>query len=194
MGRYREHREPRGRRNRELEPISEPSYFQRPPSTSINAVDAEVIWFNLSKGFGFVKLSDGAEAFLHVHALEAAGSTGVTEGVRLKVKVEEGPRGRQVTQETEIGQGTANPQSHARPGGGAILESSVAVETKGTVKWYDAEKGFGFISPASEEKDIFIHASALNRSGISGLVEGQAVLIECAPGKKGLEVRSVRLA
>lgn len=195
MGKYRDHREPRGRRHRDLESIAEPTYFQqRPPSRSTEAVDAEVLWFNVSKGFGFVRLTDGAEVYLHINVLEAAGSRGVTEGTLLKVNVDEGPRGLQVTQVVEIGYGSLTAPSHVQSVGGAVSETSAAVETEGTVKWYDADKGFGFISPDRGEKDIFIHATALNRAGLSGLAEGQRVLVECAQGKKGPEVRSVRLA
>ncbi|TIP22090.1 MAG: cold shock domain-containing protein, partial [Mesorhizobium sp.] len=84
------------------ERASEPSYFQRPAAVTADPVDAEVMWFNASKGFGFVKLSDGTEAYLHIRVLEAAGSRAVTEGTRLKLAVEESPRGHQVVQVLEI--------------------------------------------------------------------------------------------
>ena len=47
--------------------------------------------------------------------------------------------------------------------------------TKGTVKFYNAQKGFGFIEPEDGGKDVFVHATALERAGISRLVEGQKV-------------------
>lgn len=49
---------------------------------------------------------------------------------------------------------------------------------KGTVKWYNVERGYGFIEPAAGGKDVFVHASALERSGIRGLNEGQKVTFE----------------
>lgn len=45
----------------------------------------------------------------------------------------------------------------------------------GTVKWYNETKGYGFIQPDSGGKDVFVHASALERAGLRGLVEGQKV-------------------
>jgi len=45
----------------------------------------------------------------------------------------------------------------------------------GTVKFYNAQKGFGFIQPSDGDKDVFVHATALERAGISGLSEGQQV-------------------
>lgn len=47
--------------------------------------------------------------------------------------------------------------------------------TKGTVKFYNVQKGFGFIQPDDGGKDVFVHATALERAGISRLVEGQKV-------------------
>jgi CspA family cold shock protein len=48
----------------------------------------------------------------------------------------------------------------------------------GTVKWYSDQKGYGFIAPDNGGKDVFVHATALERAGISGLQEGQQVSFE----------------
>ena len=50
--------------------------------------------------------------------------------------------------------------------------------TPGTVKFYNDQKGFGFIQPDGGEKDVFVHATALERAGMSGLREGQKVLFD----------------
>lgn len=50
--------------------------------------------------------------------------------------------------------------------------------TTGTVKFYDASRGFGFIQPESGDKDVFVHASALEQCGINGLSDGQKVSFE----------------
>jgi CspA family cold shock protein len=50
--------------------------------------------------------------------------------------------------------------------------------TKGSVKWFNATKGYGFISPKDGSKDVFVHISALEASGIKNLVEGQQVSFE----------------
>lgn len=199
MGKYRDHREPRRHRHEEdpvsfLERTSEPSYFQRSPTVTPDAVDAEVMWFNASKGFGFVKLSDGTEAYLHIRLLEMAGSRGVSEGTRLKVTVEQSPKGQQVAQVLEIGDPIAKTPAHVRSPGESTVGTDAQVASEGTVKWYNSEKGFGFIAPDNGEKDVFVHATALTRSGLSVLAEGQKVFVEYGQGKKGLEVRNIRLA
>jgi len=55
----------------------------------------------------------------------------------------------------------------------------------GKVKWFDARKGFGFIQPETGGKDVFVHITALQRSGIQSLAEGQKVSFETAPGRDG---------
>jgi cold shock CspA family protein len=68
-----------------------------------------------------------------------------------------------------------------------------AVEESGTVKWYNATKGFGFIAADRGGKDIFVHASALERAGIPGLTEGQRVSVDVIDGRKGPEAAGLRL-
>jgi CspA family cold shock protein len=55
----------------------------------------------------------------------------------------------------------------------------------GTVKWFNTTKGYGFIAPESGTKDVFVHITALHRSGLRGLNEGQRVNFELAPGNNG---------
>ncbi len=55
----------------------------------------------------------------------------------------------------------------------------------GTVKFYNSTKGFGFITPSTGSKDAFVHVSALERSGISGMAEGQKVTYELETGRDG---------
>ena len=57
----------------------------------------------------------------------------------------------------------------------------------GTVKWFNATKGFGFIAPASGTKDVFVHVTALERAGIRGLDDGQAVSFDLERDRNGRE-------
>ncbi len=57
--------------------------------------------------------------------------------------------------------------------------------SKGTVKWFNPTKGFGFIEPSDGGKDVFIHISALERAGIATLDEGQELEFELAAGRDG---------
>jgi len=59
------------------------------------------------------------------------------------------------------------------------------IMTKGTVKWFNPTKGFGFIQPEDGSKDAFVHISALERAGISSLSDGQRVTFELVSGRDG---------
>ena len=65
----------------------------------------------------------------------------------------------------------------------------------GTVKWYNPTKGFGFIQPEGGSKDVFIHASALERAGLSSLDDGQKIEFDIEAGRDGREsATNLRLA
>jgi cold shock protein len=66
------------------------------------------------------------------------------------------------------------------------------VLTRGTVKFFNAEKGYGFISRDGGE-DVFVHYSNIQGSGYRSLDEGQAVEFEVGPGRKGDEAQNVRV-
>ncbi|HHH89145.1 MAG TPA: cold-shock protein [Aliiroseovarius sp.] len=57
----------------------------------------------------------------------------------------------------------------------------------GTVKWFNTTKGFGFIAPESGGKDVFVHISAVERAGLTGLADNQKVEYELEAGRDGRE-------
>ena len=62
--------------------------------------------------------------------------------------------------------------------------------SNGTVKWFNAEKGFGFISVPGED-DVFVHFSAINGEGFKSLEEGQAVSYDLTEGARGMQAANV---
>ena len=63
---------------------------------------------------------------------------------------------------------------------------------QGTVKWFNAEKGFGFIAQEDGGDDVFVHYSAIQSQGYKSLDENQKVEFDVAPGRKGEEAQNVR--
>ena len=176
-----------------------------PPSSP--PIDATVKWFKSDKGFGFVELSDGSgDVFLHINALSTSGHQSVSPGATLKVRVGQGQKGRQVTEVLSVDESTAaaggpargpaGPRPGAAPGAGPRRGASpgTGVEMRGTVKMYNAIKGFGFVAVPNAEKDVFVHASVLQRNGLTALSEGQSVVVEVVQGTKGPEAIAVRTA
>jgi CspA family cold shock protein len=173
-----------------------PPRFEVPSGPAVRAV---VKWFKPERGFGFVELSDGSgDAFLHASVLERNGIPAVQPGETLEIRVAPGQKGPQVTEIISVDSSTAAPPTARRspyPGGTARpTYEGASVEETGTVKWFNAQKGFGFIVREGGGKDAFVHASVLERSGIDTLNEGQRVLIDIAEGRKGPEAVRVRLA
>ena len=193
----------RGFADDDYEPSSRDFGYSPPRSPQFDnpsgpTVQATVKWYNPDKGFGFVTLADGSgDAFLHARVVESNGHDMVPPGATLVVRAGPGQKGLQVTEILSVDTSTASqePPRRPRPERQAYQppDDRLTVEETGTVKWYNAMKGFGFIGPDQGSKDIFVHATALERSGLTGLAEGQRVTVDVADGRKGPEAVSLRL-
>jgi CspA family cold shock protein len=149
-----------------------------------------VKFFNPAKGFGFIAPDDGgSDVFVHVSAVERAGLDGLNEGDQVAYELEQDRRsGKLAAVDLQwIGAGAPLPKS-PRPGGpGRRFDRphdaspprgegrAPAGSGTGVVKWFNSQKGFGFIQPNDGGGDVFVHISAVERAGLRGLDEGQTV-------------------
>jgi CspA family cold shock protein len=168
-------------------------------------ISGVVSWFSATKGFGFVKPTDGSEdVFLHATVLQKAGLADLRDGATIICEVMPGRKGRQVTRLLEVDESTAStddrpprpmrdgPRSPRQDMGHGDRDEP-GLPASGAVKWFNIAKGFGFITPDSGGKDVFLHASVLRRAGLTDLQPGQRVDFTWIDREKGPEARTLSL-
>jgi cold shock CspA family protein len=155
------------------------------------ATTGKVKWFNSSKGYGFITPDGGGEdLFVHQTAVQADGFRTLNENETVSFDiVHEDGKAKALNvvgnQDGSKGKGPMKPRKW--PDG---VDPSDGKQI-GAVKWFNAEKGFGFIAPASGGDDLFVHQSAIHASGFRSLMEGEEVefkVVEERSKLKAIEV------
>ncbi|MGI5499262.1 cold shock domain-containing protein [Lentzea sp. CA-135723] len=178
----------KGPQAQHLVPLSFDAGVRRAPLAAAgDGADGTVLWFDEEKAFGFVAADDGAgDVFLHVRALVDEVYL-PTEGDRVSFDTATTDQGRQARDVRFVAPGepveaTAAP-SQARP---------AARGGDGTVARYDADRGFGFITPDAGGPDLFVHVSVV--SGSEPLVAGDRVRFRIRQSDRGPQADAVELA
>ncbi|SHN57633.1 cold-shock protein [Erythrobacter sanguineus] len=155
--------------------------FTRMPAQVVGTGKGIVKFFNSQKGFGFVQQEGGGEdVFVHISAVERAGLEGLAEGQELQFNLVD--RGGKVSaQDLQIvGDVIAAPEKPAAP-----QRELTGERTKGTVKFFNAMKGFGFLVRDDGQPDAFVHISAVERSGLSAINEGERYEFDLEVDRRG---------
>ena len=182
----------------------------------------KVKWFNATKGYGFITLDNGGDAFCHASALQATGHSDVQPGTTIVCDLADSQRGLQVVTVHSVDISTAEAPSRGPRrdfgggggygggrdfggggrdfgggggyGGGHHRDNGPAGPmVEGKVKFFNDQKGFGFVMPDSGSGDIYLHASALRRSGVQAVEPDQRIRYSTRQGNKGVEVDRVEI-
>lgn len=175
------------------------------PAQVVGEGSGVVKFFNAQKGFGFVVRDDGAEdVFVHISAVEQAGLTGLAEGQPMSFTLVD--RGGKISATDLKIDGEPLPVTDSRPprdrddrggdrgggggfggggGGGGPQRQLTGEKASGTVKFFNAMKGFGFIQRDDGQPDAFVHISAVERAGMTSLNEGDRLNFELEVDRRG---------
>ena len=145
-----------------------------------------VKFFNPQKGFGFIVRDDGGEdVFVHISAVEQAGLTDLADGQPLEFTLVD--RGGRISATNLRIEGDPMPVERSGGGGagGGPQRQLTGEKASGTVKFFNAMKGFGFIQRDDGQPDAFVHISAVERAGMPTLNEGDRLEFELEVDRRG---------
>ena len=156
-------------------------------ATDVVEISGSIKWFDVSKGYGFIvpDIAGVPDILLHVTVMRRDGFHTALEGARVVCMVKKGERGLQCIQVKSIDLSTAVHPSELPARTHIVVTPESGLE-RAIVKWFNREKGFGFLTRGEGTEDIFIHMETLRRFGLAELRPGQVVLVRYGRGEKGL--------
>ena len=149
------------------------------PAQVVGTGQGKVKFFNTQKGFGFIQLDAGGEdVFVHISQVERAGLEGLAEGQELQFNLVD--RGGKVSAADLQVVGDVIPVQQKAP-----QRELTGEKATGTVKFFNSMKGFGFITRDDGKEDAFVHISAVERSGLPGINEGDRFVFDLEVDRRG---------
>jgi CspA family cold shock protein len=154
------------------------------PPQVVGEAKGVVKFFNAHKGFGFIVRDDGGEdVFVHISAVEQAGLAGLAEGQPLEFTLVD--RGGRVSATDLKIEGDPLPIEESASRDRGPQRQLTGEKASGTVKFFNAAKGFGFITRDDGQPDAFVHISAVERAGMISLNEGDRIEFELEVDRRG---------
>jgi CspA family cold shock protein len=151
------------------------------PAQVVGQGKGVVKFFNSQKGFGFIQREDGGEdVFVHISSVERAGLEGLAEGQGLEFTLVDRGGKISATDLVVVGDVIAVEKREAAP-----QRELTGEKASGTVKFFNSMKGFGFITRDDGQPDAFVHISAVERSGLRSLNEGDRLEFDIEVDRRG---------
>jgi len=151
------------------------------PAQVVGTGQGKVKFFNAQKGFGFIQRDEGGEdVFVHISQVERAGLEGLAEGQELQFNLVD--RGGKISAADlqVVGDVIKVEQRNTSP-----QRELTGEKATGTVKFFNSMKGFGFITRDDGKEDAFVHISAVERSGLSNINEGDRFEFDLEVDRRG---------
>jgi CspA family cold shock protein len=158
----------------------------------IERIEVGVKWYNPVKGYGFLIHDKTLEdIMIHFSSLETVKCPYIKEGDRIVCDIGNGKRGLQVLRVIEVKYGSPEPRSLSSFLGpdSTLFDPESLEEIKGILKWYNPEKGYGFVLPDDGGREIFLHSSVIRKAGYKSLHPGLRVLVKISQSERGPEAR-----
>lgn len=164
--------------------------------TKVERIEAHVKWYNPGKGYGFL-YQDGktGDIMIHFSLLDAIKCPYIKVGDIVTCDVAQSEHGLQAVSVTEVKYESPEPRvlSKFYMSKLAPVDPESLKELEGVLKWYNPDKGYGFIRPDDGTQELFLHFSVLYQAGYTFLEPGARILAKVAQTERGPEVRLLRV-
>lgn len=164
------------------------------------ALTGHVKWYDAVKGYGFVVPDDGgADIMVHASCVRAFGRVALSEGAEVSLVATAGTRGMQAQKLLDVKEAMpidAQPPGFAedvRPTEFLGPEAETSPLQPARVKWFDKQKGFGFVNVFGKTEDVFVHMETVRRCGFQDLSSGEGMAVRTFRGPRGMMVAELRL-